>query len=164
MALTSAQLATLKTELNADPNAYGYAADLAVGNQEGVANKLNLRRDGTNGGPAITVRETAISTFALLEAIDNRDFITGTITQESQLLSGWFESITQGQSIALLDAAGQPNRVLGNLRRMLQNPGPQLSRSRVDALANRNGSRAEQLFGSGVRVTDADVANALALP
>jgi hypothetical protein len=44
---------------------------------------------------------------------------------------------------------------------MLQNPGPQGSRARVDAIANRPGSRAEQLFLPGVRVTALDVARAL---
>ena len=119
-------------------------------------------RDGTDGENAITVRRTDISAADVLEAIDVRDF--DTTAPGGNFSLSWFESVTQLRSLQLIDEAGANTRILGNLRRILLNPGTQGSSARLDALANRFGSRAEQLFGSGTIITPEDVALALRPP
>lgn len=150
----------LAAEIENDPQTYGYAALVASGSDEGIAALLNKPRDGSDGESAISVRNPEIAAADLLEAIDNRDWNASIPAIES----GWFESITQQRTISLLNADGSNNRVLGNLRRMLKQSGDagfQGSRTRVDALANRIGSRAEQLFGPGTMISALDVAKAL---
>jgi hypothetical protein len=153
----------LKSELLNDPQTYGYAAMIAAQNWNGVAAALNLLRDGTNGGPAITVRKTDISPKEVLEVIDTRDFVAGTPTIASNLAMAWFESVTQGDSMRLINDDGTDTRILGNIHDRLLVAGGQNSRSRLRALANRNGSRAEELWGRDTRVTDGDVETALRL-
>lgn len=161
--LTPAQLAQLRTELETDPQGYGYAPLLALGADQTLADLLNHRRDGIttppagNIGPAITgIREEALAVADLLEAIDSRDFDVAAVAAHV----AWFQSLVELRTVRLLDDAGQPTRVLGNLRRLILNPGTQGSRARLDALATRNGSRAEQLFGPRVVLTDDHVAAA----
>jgi hypothetical protein len=140
----------LKNELVNDPTARGYA-----GKQDNACTALlNEIQAG------ITIRRNDIAPNEVLEAIDTRDFQTTLATAECS----WFESVTQLRTLRLSLDDGSDTLVLGNLKRLLQNPGPQLSRARVIALANRSGSRAEQLFGRGTVVTDADVGAARNLP
>jgi hypothetical protein len=81
--MTAAQLATLKTELQTDPRGYGYASLVALGSDEGLAQLLNVVRDGSvgtvpstptaAGGAAsgiITVRRNDISGAEILQAVD----------------------------------------------------------------------------------------------
>ena len=163
MSLTSAQLTALAAELTNDPQNYGYAPFRLNGADQTLADMLNFVRDGAtappagNIGPAITgIREDFLMVADLLEAIDNRDLNTSASVLEGSLL----ESLLQQRTLRLLDASGQPTRVLGNLRRLFQNPGPQGTRSRIDSLALRSGSRAEQLFGPRVVISNQDVAAA----
>lgn len=157
--LTTTQIAALKTELNTDPRAYGYAADLASGNDAGLVAKLNLVRDGTNGGPAVSVKRPDVKPTEILEAIDIRDFLAtpGGVTNNT-FASGWFESITQFPTVRLSNADGTKTTVRKNIDRMVADV--QGSQARLDAVAVRTGSRAEELFGFGATVTDTDIANA----
>jgi hypothetical protein len=63
----------------------------------------------------------------------------------------------------LINDDGTDTRILGNIHDRLLVAGGQNSRSRLRALANRNGSRAEELWGRDTRVTDGDVETALRL-
>lgn len=161
--MTSAQLTALASEINNDPQNYGYAPFKANGADQTLADMLNHVRDGAteppagNLGPAVTgIREDFLMVQDLLDAVDNRDFITAPTALEA----GLFESLTQQRSLRLLDSTGNATRTLGNLRRLFQNPGPQGTRARIDALALRNGSRAEQLFGARTTISANDVAAA----
>lgn len=148
--LTPAQLQTLKTEINTDPTALGYAPFVVSGSDNAIADLLNLVRAG------ITIRRDNIMPNEVLEAIDTRDFNSLTVAEAS-----WFESVTQLRAIRLSLDDGSDTVVLGNLKRLLANPGAQGSRARVIALSNRSGSRAEQVLGRSVVVTSEDVAIAL---
>jgi glutamate dehydrogenase/leucine dehydrogenase len=150
-------LAQLKSELQSDPRSYGYAALISAQNWNGVAAALNLIRTGANGGPAITVRRTDISPQEVLEAIDARDFISNA----NNLAASYFESVTQSATIRLLDDAGADTRLLANLKRAVNNTNQ--SQDRLQALAVRQGSRAEELFGRGERISDSQVEDALRL-
>lgn len=159
--MTPAQLTALKSELDTDPQNYGYAEQRVLGADQTMADMLNHVRDGVtappagNTGPVIAgIREDFLMPGDVLEAIDNRDFIAS----PNPAHVAWFESATQLRSIRLLNADGSQTRALGNINRLLENPGAQGSRARVTALANRNGSRAEQLFGPRTIVTHQDIA------
>ena len=151
MALTPTQLTALRSEIINDPTALGYAPHIASGSDNAIVDVLNLPRAG------ITIRRDNIMPNEVLEAIDTRDFATSITTTENS----WFESVTQLRAIRLSLDDGNDTVVLGNLKRLLQNPGPQGSRARIVALSNRQGSRAEQLFGRNVTVTAEDVGLAL---
>jgi hypothetical protein len=157
--MTSAQLQALKTELTTDPRGYGYAALLAASNWNGVRDALNLARAG------IVIRRSNIVARELLEAIDLRDLLASPAGVVNITLAGsWLESITQvGDGlIRLLDGAGANTRVKQNLDRLLGNT--QGSQTRLNALAVRDGSRAEELWGESFAVTDGEVETAWRLP
>lgn len=145
----SVNLAQLKAELQADPIGYGYAPLVAARDAGALSAMLNLARDGTNGGAAISIKKTNISANDVLEAIDNRDLPAAGGWQS------WFESITQRDNIRLINDDGTDTRVLGNFKRILANA--QNSQTRLSALAVRSGSRAEQIFGRDSVVTTDDV-------
>lgn len=137
----------LATELANDPNSYGYAALLAAGNEAAVVDLLNLVRAG------ITVRRADITPREILEQIDNRDVPTGAGNL------AWFQGLMNQSLVSLKDEAGNDTRVAGNLGRILTNTNGSLTR--LQAIGTRQGSRAEQLFGSGVTITNGDIARAL---
>lgn len=133
----------LKDELVNDPTARGYAGK--------PDNQCTALINAVQGG--ISIKRADIAPNEVLEAIDTRDFQASLTTAECS----WFESVTQLRTIRLSLDDGTDTGVLGNLKRLLVNPGPQLSRARVIALASRSGSRAEQLWGAGTVITDADI-------
>ena len=145
----------LKNELQNDPQTYGYAADIAAGNDVALAEKLNKVRDGTDGEAAILVKRADISPVEVLEVVDTRDFKAN----PSILEGSWFESITQYEMVRLLNEDGSNTRVRANLNRLITDTNG--SQTRLNAISNRNGSRAEQLFGSGTRLTTDDISRAL---
>ena len=169
--LTPAQLSTLKGELVSDPRAYGYPQHIptALGgtgsalDSNAVAALINLRRDGTNGGPAIVIKRNDVPASEILAAIDVADLLsTANVLQGS-----WFEKImdqTGENRLTLFDEADQATIVLANIRALLPGAG-NASKTRVNTLAKRNGSRAEELgFGKGYVVSDVDVEAAIRLP
>lgn len=155
MPLSPSQIAALKTELNTDPRAYGYAADIAAGNQTAVAAKLNLKRTGTNGGPAINVRRPTITRQELMDAVDTRDLKANPTVLEGSIL----ESILQADTITLTNPDGTVNRTRQNLNRLLGDTNG--SQTRLGAIATEQGSRGQELFGYNTLIDDIDVANAL---
>lgn len=161
-------LPALKTEIQTDPNAYGYAAHVAAGSTQAVADLLNLARTGLNGGPAITVRKSDVSSKSIWEAIDIADFPALPANPNNTQLSterrslSWLEGLANIGMIRLLNDDGSDTPVVTNLQGIF--PQGSATRSRLLALASRFGSQAEQLFGVGVVISNVDVAAALALP
>lgn len=145
----------LKTEILTDPNGYGLTALWNNGADNQIPSLLNLVRDGTNGGPAITVKRADITPQEVLELIDTRD-LPATVTAAMS----WFESATQAPTLRLLNDDGTDTRVLGNFKRILTNV--QNSQTRLVGASQRNGSRAEQLFGTNTFITTDDIAKARA--
>ena len=141
----------LKAELLTDPNAYGYAPLIAIGNDQGLADMLNLPR------AAIVMPRPDVSPLEILEAIKVTDFVP--TAQQSILYGSWLESVTQYPSVRILKENGTDTRVMTNLMTILVN-GSQ-SEVRLRALASRPGSRAEQIFGIGTTVAHMDIAQAL---
>jgi hypothetical protein len=67
--------ATLATEINTDPLAYGYAAFVTSGSDGSIAELLNRPRAGTDGKPAISIKRADCAPSEILEAIDVRDLL-----------------------------------------------------------------------------------------
>lgn len=150
----------LATELNTDPVGYGYATLIAIGNDSGLADMLNKVRSGNDGFPALTIRRSDCKPSEILEAIDIRDLLASPPgVSNNTFASGWFESVTQFPTIRLTNADGTKTVVRRNIDRMVGDT--QGSQTRLDAVAIRNGSRAEFLFGQNTRVTSDDIAKAL---
>lgn len=141
MAINYAQL---KTELQTDPSALGYSALLAAGNHVGVAAVLNLTRAG------VTIKRDIIPAHQLFEAITATDYAALTAAEKTRL--------------QIILSMGQVNVRGDNTRAQLAAMfgAGTATRTAVLALIDRQGSRAEQLFGSGVSISAADVALALA--
>lgn len=158
MPLTPTQLTALKAELTNDPRGYGYAADLASGNDAGLVAKLNLPRDGTNGGPLIKVKNASVETGLIRAAVTFAGY-DGLVTASQ----AWFNWLTGGGSITVNDhllqqLAGIPTAtgsIWASADRTAMN-------AAMESLMRRIGSRSEELFG--VLVTDTDVAKAKLLP
>lgn len=168
--------AALATEVNTDPRGYGYAEDVAVGNDQAVADKLNLVRDGSvgrvpanptgDGGSAdgvVLVKRADVTSREVIEAVDLADFpalpsnpnASALSTERRQLAYlGWLASVS---TMRLVGDDGNDLPIVGNLGAMF--PAGTGSRNRLLALRRRPGSRAEELFG--VSVTASDVAKAL---
>lgn len=163
MALTPAQYVALKSELNNDPRAYGYAPLRTSGSDNALADLLNLVRDGTNG-TAIPIRRADIASKELWEAIDVTDMTalpgapTATQLSAERRQLAWLTGLPAIPRIRLLNDDGSNTPAVANLLAIFPASG---TRTRLTALASRNGSRAEELFGRDVRLTDADVAIAL---
>jgi hypothetical protein len=134
----------LKTELQTDPNAYGYAALLSAGNQQGCANALNLVR------AAITIDRQYLEAYEIWEAIVPTEWLALNADNKQRI------STILGMS--KINAKGTNTRAAF----LAAFTGGTTTRTNLAALQTRQGSRAEQLFGEGVTVSAADVALALA--
>lgn len=102
-----------------------------------------------------TVRRIDIKPSEIIGTIDDRDWIANL----TSIQAAWFQSLTSDDIVTFQNSDGTDNNVLGNLKRMLQNPGPQLSRAAIIALSSRDGSRAEKLWGTGVIITSDNISD-----
>jgi len=156
----------LKSELINDPATLGYAPFFAAGNDTGLTNILNFNRDGVTAcpenavvGAAISIKRPDVSPSEILEAIDIRDFpASPAAVANIPLAQSWLESVTQFASIRFTKEDGTKTTARKNIDRLVGNGN--LSQDRLDAIATRFGSRAEQLFGAGTSVTLQDIATA----
>lgn len=180
MPLIDAQIIALKAEINNDPRGYGYAADVAVGNADAVAKRLNLKRDGSSGTVPLTplavggradgkilLNRISVGKEEVHEAIDSRDWVgAGAATIASIFQGAHLESILQRDRIILTNPDGTATRTRANLDRAVGNG--QGSQTRLDVLKTAACSRAQEMFGSNTDaplvVTDAEVSKALQLP
>lgn len=161
-------LAELKSELTNDPIAYGYAPFMAVRDVDTLYEMINRVRDGTNGGPAIIIRKANLSIKELYEAVVMSDMpaLSGSpnaaaLSTERQRLA-WFTGLASLDTVRILNDDGSNNSVADNLLAMF--PVGSGTRTRLIALAQRFGSRGEQLWGEGVHVAFMDIAFAHDLP
>jgi hypothetical protein len=102
-----------------------------------------------------TVRRIDIKPLEILGTIDDRDWAANL----TAIQSAWFQSLTSDDVVSFQNPDGTDNNVLGNLKRMLQNPGPQLSRAAIIALSTRDGTRAEKLWGTGTVISADNVSD-----
>jgi hypothetical protein len=160
----------LADEYRLDPRGYGYAEDIANGNDGGLMTRGNVVRDGTNlptnptavdGDPTgrITVRRATVTRAEILNVIDVRDLTNIPQGINPNLAAAWMESLLQADQIPLTDPDGTVNLIRRNLNRMIGNTN--FSQERLDALAMEVGSRNRELFGQNVTLNDVSTARSL---
>ncbi len=139
----------LKTELDTDPNAYGYG----VG-PRADADLLNEIR------VAITIARDTVTPQDIVSAVDPAEYEALSAAKRST----WelMMSAARGgiNDLTTVNWAG----VSGYVRTVFAGAGGAISRPALLALADRTGSRSEELFGAGVKVTPRDVRIARELP
>ena len=144
MALTPAQIATLKTELTTDPHTLGYAPFVAQGATVSLAGILNLPRAG--------------------EATQFRNSVSASEVVACLVFSEYTALTAAAQNCFNVVVAGAPldatNATLRTLMAAIFASGT-TTRTNLINVASRQGSRAEALFGVNVSVTSDDVAAAL---
>jgi hypothetical protein len=141
--------ATLKTELETDPRTYGYAEHRTSGNDQALADLLNLVR------ATISVPRARVEAWEVTDAIDPDEW-----TRSS---GGSSIAAAEKDRLRLLIQNAVLDPTQGNIRRHFEliTVNAPLTRVRLMALAVRTGSRAEELFGPSVHVGSLDVARAL---
>lgn len=133
----------LQTEITTDPAAIGYAGKTDAQ----VAALLNTVRSGTApDGKSYTIFRNDIAPKEVVNCIEAADF-----TAATQLVISKLE---------LLFVAAPIDATLANVRTNFSNlfsGASATTRTALAAVAQRNGSRAEVLFGTGVSITEADI-------
>ena len=164
MPLTSQQLQTLKTELTTDPRGYGYAALITAKNWNGLRDAVNLPRPA----PVPAIRRTDIEVADIYAAIAVADYTAlpgnptaAQLSTERRFLA-WLSGLSALKTVRLLNDDGTDTQVVVNFRAMFAAGTGTINR--LVALANRLGTRSEELFGRDVFVTDGEVETALRLP
>lgn len=136
----------LKNEINNDPKSLGYAAFTEIGDDQSVANLLNAIGEGGD----FQIDNEPVSPSKVVAVISQVDFdvLTPTALQKLQFLL----SLSGGLDLADSSVLGLVSSVF---------PADGATRTALLLLSKRQGCRAEVLFGNGVRVSAADVAQAL---
>lgn len=138
-------IAALRTELQTDPQVLGYAACITTGNDQCLADTLNLAR----AGASYQVPREPMDPNQLMDAIAPAD--TGSLSTNDLL------------KLNLVFQIGLVDLQKANIRSLLASvfAANSTTRTNIQALINRQGSRAEVLFGRGTVVTVAQIAQAL---
>lgn len=148
-------LTALRAELTTDPQAVGYAAHYAAGDDYTLAQMLNA----TTGAGAASVPLIAISRGAFLRSvIPGTDRLAAGLDSDGAALTSatitkWtyrFNAARGGDETIALDAA-----MLGMLGQMVTDK--IMTQAEIDAFTTRTGSRAEVLFGAGTVIAVDDV-------
>ena len=133
----------LRTELTTDPTGLGYAAQIAVGNDAQLAELVNQVR------PTITVFRNDVQSWELLAS---------TIKADWDALAAGDKDLYQA-----LIAAGRLDATSSSLRNLITAlfPSGSTTRTNLQSIAQRTGSRAEQLWGTSAAVSVGQVSAAL---
>lgn len=132
-------LAALATEINTDPQGYGYSlTDNAL--TRDLLNELRV---------AIRIDREVIPAYEVIDALNPGEWESATAQEK--------------QRIALIVSAGEVNVQSANTRAAFGAAfdGGTTTRANLIALQTRDGSRVEELFGAGERVSSSIVAEAI---
>lgn len=145
-------LQQLKTELTTDPTGIGYAALQAQG-LGAVATAINLPR------ASIQVKRADISPSEVFHALD----LTDLVTNPGATTNSYLECLlTAPYPLRLQNDDGTDTPVKANVVSILKS-GASGTKTRLLALQTRDGSRAEQLWGTNTTVPVLDIQNAYLL-
>ena len=133
----------LKSELQTDPTSLGYAAAIASGSDNILANLINAVSQSIN------INRATVTNVEVFNAIDATDYAGLTSAKKSDL-----------QLVLTPDTVTVNNANVRTILASIFGAGS-ATRTALLALQTRKGSRAEQLFGAGVFVTESDIAIAL---
>lgn len=150
-------LAQLKSELQTDPTGLGYNSSQR--NDTDMAAKINLAR------VTIQIRRTDVTPTEIWSQINIADMIaiaasptaTQLSTERRQL--AWLQGISSLLSLRLVNDDGSDTVVITMAKSIFTAGSPTLTR--LNTISNRNGSRAEQLYGRDTFVPVTDVSKAL---
>jgi hypothetical protein len=133
----------LKTELQNDPNAYGYAQYTTSGNDEALAALLNQVR----GGISVFVSVSLTQIVSCITALAEFNALTAIQLQRLQFIAvnGYIDTSSVAMRTIVSDIFSTAS---------------QATKNNLAAASQRNGSRAEQLFGTGTTIAHTDVAKA----
>jgi hypothetical protein len=146
MPLTDPQKATLKNELTNDPEVLGYAALLAIGNDQGLADLINA----IGVGGDFQVPREPVTPSTIIDAITVDDFLAMQPTDFQRL-----QFVLSSQQTTNLANESTREKVLATL------PADGPSRTAVNNLQTRQGTRGEVVLGvNGIRLTANDIAAA----
>lgn len=147
MALTTAQIAALKTEIQTDPRGYGWAAPYNAGNDTGLAAALNQPRDGSAGtGPAISINRGYIDAQELVEAIVQSEMPSNASQRD------WLIMVASGDRVRVDTGSTARSGLLAIFGAAT------VTRANLTAASTRAGSRVEELFGRDVAASADDIA------
>jgi hypothetical protein len=132
--------AALRTELLTDPTSIGYATAYNTGQDQAVADLLNA--------PRVTVDRGLVPTYEVARELVPSEWVNVSAVNRS-LYQAYITP-------PLIDTAHANVRAAFNLI-FLANNCP-LTRAAMVAVATRQGSRVEKLFGVGTTVSNLDVA------
>ena len=132
----------LKTELNIDPQGYGYSAYWANGQDWKLAELINQTRDN------ILIARDIVPAYEIFETIVPSEWVSLSAQEKEriQLILSMGEILIKGENTK---ASFQTAFGAGTT-----------TRKNILNLITRKGSRAEQLFGSGILISWDDVAKA----
>lgn len=137
--------ATLKTELTTDPANLGYASPVAAGNDVTLADLLNQAR----AGATYQVYRGVVPSYEVINNTDPADWVALTAAEKQR-----YQTLTGAGQVDV----SQPN-VRNTFGAMFA--AGTATRANLTAMAVRQASRAEILFGTGTVVTVADISFAL---
>lgn len=156
---TDADYQKLAAEIRTDPNKYGYAPFVASGNDGAIVDILMKVRSGADGFPAIAINRPDCASAEIIEAINILDLKAPPGNLNVTLVAAWFESVMQSARIRLANVDGTRTNTRTNIDQLVGSANG--SQARLDAVAVRAGSRAEELFGANTYVSGSDVSYAL---
>lgn len=153
-------LVQLKSELQVDPLGLGYNS--VARNDTDMATRINLPRASS------PQRRTDVTPSEIWAQINIIDMIaiaaapsaTQLSTERRQL--AWLQGISSLVAIRLINDDGSDTVVITMAKSIFTAASPTLTR--LNALSNRNGSRAEQLFGRDTIIPPSDISAAMNLP
>jgi hypothetical protein len=120
---------------------------------------LNKPSDGTDGEVAISIKRPDCTPEEILEAINLADRQPDTNGNSNRLGAAWFESALQFPRIRLPQDDRAATLIKSKLDSLVRDVNGSLTR--LNAVAVRAGSRTEQHFWFGVKVTSSHVTQAL---
>lgn len=150
----------LKAELQTDPTALGYSVPFAAGNDLAVSDILNLVR------VAIQLKRIDVTAAEVWSAINTADMVALPASPTAAQLSderrklAWLSGVAAVSGLRLQNDNGTDTPVVTMAKSIFTAGSATLTR--LGALALRSGSRAEQLFGSGVVIVASDIVKARA--
>jgi hypothetical protein len=133
----------LKSELQNDPNSYGYAPFMTSGNDTQLANMLNEVR----GSISVFIPVSLTQIVNCISVLAEWNALTALQLQRLQFIAvnGYIDTASLAMRTVVTDIFSAAS---------------QTTKNNLAAAAQRTGSRAEQLFGTGTSITHEDIVKA----
>ena len=138
------QLLALKDEIVNDPLGVGYKNSATPTDWKGDQVIADLLNDSANAQGSGTIERSLVDPQELVDVISVADWLTRTDAQRS-LLQLQLAAYYDGRVVSTV--SGTDNQMRANLLAIFDNTTASATRSRMISVVQRDGSRAEVLFG-----------------